>query len=134
MNSLCMLDALADARIELAMRDGAFDDLPGAGRPLELRDDRLVPEAVRIAHRILKNAGFVPPEVEARRERAELAALVAALDDDPARRRARARLALLDARLEENALRPRRDSGYEARLLARFGRRSVTSRARAGCP
>ena len=39
---------------------GAFDDLPGAGKPLDLDDDRLVPEDVRIAYRILRNAGFVP--------------------------------------------------------------------------
>ena len=46
----------------------AFDDLPGSGRPLELDDDRLVPEELRVAWRILKNAGFVPPEIEALRD------------------------------------------------------------------
>jgi hypothetical protein len=116
------LDALAEARIEEAMRDGAFDDLPGAGRPLAPDDDLLVPEEVRAAYRILKNAGFVPPEIELRRERAHLATLIAALDDDEARRRAVAKLALIDARLEPSARRLRRDRDYESRIIARFGR------------
>jgi len=43
------------------MSRGDFDGLPGAGRPLVLDDDPLVPEDLRLAYRILKNAGFVPP-------------------------------------------------------------------------
>jgi len=58
------LEWIAERRIAEAVSQGAFDRLPGAGRPLELDDDALVPEELRIAHRILKNAGFVPREVE----------------------------------------------------------------------
>ena len=122
MSALLLLDALAEARIEEAMREGAFDELPGAGRPLELDDDRFVPEELRAAYRILKNAGFVPPEVEARRDAAALAALIATLEDDGARRRALARLALIETRLEANAKRSRLDGAYRGRLLERLGR------------
>jgi hypothetical protein len=59
------LFSLAERRIEEAIARGELDDLPGAGRPLELDDDRLVPEELRLAYRILKNAGYVPPEVDA---------------------------------------------------------------------
>lgn len=59
-----LLDALVEQRIAAAAARGAFDDLPGAGAPMELDDDLLVPEEVRVANRILKNAGFVPPAVE----------------------------------------------------------------------
>jgi hypothetical protein len=103
MSGLMLLDLLAEARIEEAIAQGALDNLPGAGRPLLLDDDRLVPEAVRHAYRILRNAGLVPPEVEARREVAGLVALLAALDDDAVRCRALAKLALLEARLESSA-------------------------------
>lgn len=61
-----MLDFLAERKLSEAVSRGELDDLPGAGRPLELDDDTLVPEDLRLAYRILKNAGFVPPEVEAR--------------------------------------------------------------------
>lgn len=57
------LDALVERRIQAAMARGEFDHLPGAGRPLAFDDDPLVPEELRVAFRLLKNAGFVPPEL-----------------------------------------------------------------------
>ncbi len=116
-------DALIEAKIAEAQRDGAFDGLPGAGKPLALDDDRLVPEELRMAYRILKNAGFVPPEVEDRKEAAHLRKLVAAAAaGDEARRKALARLALLEARLEARGLGSPRALDYEAKLAARFAR------------
>lgn len=58
------IDALVERRIGAAIARGEFDDLPGAGRPLALDDDALVPEDMRVALRILKNAGYVPPELQ----------------------------------------------------------------------
>ena len=124
MSDMLILDALAEARISEAMAQGAFDCLPGAGRPLALDDDALVAPEFRAAYRVLKNAGFAPPEVEARRQVAALHALLATLDDDEARRRALARLALLETRLEVGGVRkPSRARAYERRLLERLGRR-----------
>jgi len=57
------LDALVERRIESAIARGEFDNLPGAGKPLALDDDPLVPEELRVAYRLLKNAGYVPPEL-----------------------------------------------------------------------
>ena len=57
------LDFLAERRIAEAVSRGELDDLPGAGRPLELDDDALVPEELRLAHRILKNAGYTPADL-----------------------------------------------------------------------
>lgn len=71
------LDALVERRIAEAIARGEFDDLPGAGRPLALDNDPLIPEEVRVAHRILKNAGFVPPELE---QIAEVNRLLAAVE------------------------------------------------------
>ncbi len=108
-----LLDFLAEARIEEAIAQGVFDDLPGAGQLLRLDDDRLVPVELRCAYRILMNAGCVPPEDEARREVASLVALLATLDDDAVRRRTLAKLALLEMRLEATAThRPRGSARY----------------------
>ena len=99
-------DAIVEAKIAEAQQAGAFDDLPGAGKPLDLDDDRLVPEDVRVAYRILRNAGCVPAELLERKEAADLRKLVASIAaEDPARRRALAKLALLEARLEERVTR-----------------------------
>lgn len=56
-------DALIERRIKAAISRGEFDNLPGAGRPLALDDDLLVPVELRAAYRLLRNAGFVPPEL-----------------------------------------------------------------------
>jgi hypothetical protein len=69
-------EAIVEQRIVEAARRGDFDDLPGAGQPLELDDDRLIPEELRIAYRILRNAGYVPPEVQILKDVAELERLV----------------------------------------------------------
>lgn len=64
---LC-LDAIVERRIHEAQARGEFDNLPGAGAPLELDDDALVPEDLRPGYRVLKNAGFLPPGLEAHGE------------------------------------------------------------------
>lgn len=60
-----MLEFLAEKKLAEAVSRGELDDLPGQGRPLELQEDLLVPEELRLAYRILKNAGYVPPEIKA---------------------------------------------------------------------
>jgi hypothetical protein len=115
------LDLIAEQRIAEAIANGELDDLPGAGRPLDLDDDRMVPQELRMAYRILRNAGLVPPELEARKEAATLRSLVASAVDETERRKALARLALLEMRLEARGSRLR-DSGYYASIAARFSR------------
>jgi hypothetical protein len=115
-------DLIAEERIREAMRAGAFDNLPGTGKPLALDDDRLVPAEVRAAYRILKNAGYVPPELEARREAARLRDLIAATADDVERQRALARLALIETALEARGGSLPRASSYFERIVARFER------------
>jgi hypothetical protein len=117
---MTLLDRLVDQRIEAAIAAGELDNLPGAGKPLSLDDDALVPEELRVAYRILKNAGFLPPEVEARREAASVVALLRHAADDESRRHALARLALIEARLEVQG-RPLPDD-YRDLMRERIGR------------
>ena len=55
-------ETLIEQRIREAIERGDFEGLPGTGQPMQLDDDLLVPEELRVAHRILRNAGYVPPE------------------------------------------------------------------------
>ena len=115
------LDRLIEQRIETAIAAGELDDLPGAGRPLILDDDRLVPEELRVAYRMLKNAGFVPPELETRNEIGSVQALLRRATDDSVRKRAIARLALLEAKLElEGRALPR--GTYRNRIIEQIDR------------
>lgn len=72
------VETLIDRLIEQARAEGAFDNLPGAGKPLVYDDDTLTPEDMRAGFRMLKNAGYAPLWIEARRdidaERARIAA------------------------------------------------------------
>lgn len=61
-------DKIAEKKIREAMDNGEFDDLPGKGKPLELEEDRHLPQDIRLAHKILKNADCLPPELELRKE------------------------------------------------------------------
>ena len=66
---------VVENRIQEAMATGAFDNLPGAGKPLK-REENVFEQISgdAMAHRILKNAGIAPGWVEQRKEiRAALA-------------------------------------------------------------
>ena len=95
-----MLDALVEQRISAAAARGEFDDLPGTGAPQALDDDLLVPEEVRVANRILKNAGFVPPAVEQLRALRNLQDELRAVSDHATRCRLQAKMLALDMALE----------------------------------
>jgi DnaJ family protein C protein 28 len=62
------VETVIDRLIEQARAEGAFDNLPGAGKPLMYDDDALTPEDMRAGFRMLKNAGFAPLWIEARRD------------------------------------------------------------------
>jgi len=79
---------IAERRIEEAMARGAFRGLVGEGKPIALEDssDPAMPEELRVAYRVLKHGGFVPPEVALRGEIHSLAELIACVDDATARK------------------------------------------------
>ena len=79
--------AIAERKIKEAMARGEFVDLPGAGRPLPPDDLASLPAELRMAYRVLKNAGCLPPEVEAHREIVTLKNLIATLEESDERRR-----------------------------------------------
>lgn len=59
---------IVEQRIKEALERGEFDNLQGQGEPLNLEDDSNVPEDLRLAYRILKNADCLPPELELKKE------------------------------------------------------------------
>ena len=81
-----LLEIIAEEKIREAIAKGEFANLPGAGKPLRLEDDSMVPEDLRIAYKILKNAGCLPPELELRREILTLRDLLRTIEDEDAKR------------------------------------------------
>ncbi len=78
-------EIIAEERIREAMERGEFENLPGAGKPLLLEDDSMVPADLRLAYKILKNAGCIPPELELRKEILSLRDLLRILEDEDGR-------------------------------------------------
>lgn len=117
-----LLDQIAEARIQEAVDRGELCGLPGEGKPLQLDDDSAIPEELRAAYRILKNAGFLPPELQLRKELREAEHLLHQLPESE-RSRARARLELLQLRLAASRRQPINlllEDHYRQRLLERL--------------
>jgi hypothetical protein len=104
--SLAFIEQIAEERIKRAQEEGAFDGLPGSGRPLDLDDDAHVPEELRMAWRVLKNAGCLPPELLAEREIHTALELLQNLTDESERYRQMQRLNLMITKLNESRRRP----------------------------
>jgi hypothetical protein len=76
---------IAERRILEAFQNGEFDNLLNAGKPINLDEDCFVPQELRMAYRILKNAGCLPSELELRNEIISLRSMINSLDDDKER-------------------------------------------------
>ena len=57
-------EVIAERKIREAMAEGAFDNLTGKGRPLNLEEDPYEDPSLRMAHRLLRNNGFAPAWIE----------------------------------------------------------------------
>jgi hypothetical protein len=115
------LAALVERRLEEAAANGELSGLPGEGRPLPIEDDVMVPPELRVAYRILKNAGFVPPELAEVAEVQQLIAAVERSEAAPDTRRLRALLARLESS-GRNRTAARAWHDYEAALQRRLQR------------
>ncbi|MCL5062695.1 MAG: DUF1992 domain-containing protein [Nitrospirae bacterium] len=73
---------IAERKIQEAIENGEFDNLPNRGKPIKLDEDISIPQELRMAYKILKNAGCLPPELELRNEIVSLRTMIDSLDDD----------------------------------------------------
>ena len=83
-----MLEAIriiAERKITEAIQNGQLANEGWRNKPLPMTNDNLVPEELRMAHKILKNAGYLPPEIETKKEIQQLEDLLAGCDDEHTR-------------------------------------------------
>lgn len=103
---LWALQIIAEERIQEAIREGEFDNLPGMGKPLVLDDESSIPEELRMSYKILKNSGCLPPELEERKEIQQARDLLASLTDEQERFRQMEKLNLLIMKANMKRRRP----------------------------
>ena len=59
---------IIEERIRKAQKKGVFENIEVSGKPLNLENDSHIAEDLRLAHKILKNANCLPPEIELKKE------------------------------------------------------------------
>jgi len=72
-----LIDKIAEHKIAEAIQRGELNDLPGSGKPLQLEDDSLIPEELRAGYRLLKNSGYLPADVQLRKDIKSIETLLA---------------------------------------------------------
>lgn len=81
-----ILQLIAERRIAEAIQEGKLKLLDcWKNKPLPKEDDSWIPRDLRMAYKILKNAGYLPPEIETRKEIQQLEQLIAATEDEHVR-------------------------------------------------
>jgi hypothetical protein len=92
--------------IREAIEKGEFDNLPGKGKPLVFEDDSHVPEDLRLAYKILKNADCIPPELQLKKDIRAAQDLLSGLTDEKEKYRQMKKLNFLVMKLNTIQKRP----------------------------
>ncbi|OGQ96669.1 MAG: hypothetical protein A2521_07355 [Deltaproteobacteria bacterium RIFOXYD12_FULL_57_12] len=104
-----MIDAIriiAERKIAEAIREGSFNTTALHGKPLPEENNGHVPADLRMAYKILKNAGFLPPEIETRKEIHQIQELLAVTSDEHVRLKQLKKLEVLLRKLSDQRQRP----------------------------
>ncbi|KAA6447741.1 DUF1992 domain-containing protein [Bacillus swezeyi] len=119
---------ISEDKIKQAIKDGEFDGLPGMGKPLKKDEAAHIPENLRMAYRVMKNAGMAGDEGALKKELMTIDDLIAKCTDENERER-------LMKRKTENQLRLDRLAGkkgmfskpasafYKDKIYNRLGRK-----------
>ena len=73
---------IVEKRIQEAQGKGDFENLPGSGQPIQLEDDSHIPEELRLAYKILKNAGCIPPELQLQKDIRQMEDMLEGIPDE----------------------------------------------------
>jgi len=122
-------DKIAEKKIREAIDNGEFDDLPGKGKPLQLEDDRHLPQDIRLAHKILKNADCLPPELEIRKEILTIEELLDGVTDTKEKYRQIKKLNYLIMKLNmsrRSSLDLEKNQVYYEKLVEKMGKKERT--------
>ncbi|MDY0227085.1 MAG: DUF1992 domain-containing protein [Desulfomicrobium apsheronum] len=116
-----ILAELAERAIREAQQRGEFDDLSGQGQPLPETNDPFMPETLRMAYKMLKNAGYVPREVQSQREIRSLIECLERETDEALKMRQiqKVQLFIAKARMEHGGLLQEENENYFQKVVAR---------------
>ena len=120
---MLLIQQLAEEKILAAIERGDLDDLPGHGMRLILDDNSAVPTELRAGYRLLKNSGYLPPELQLRKEIQDVEELLQHVETCPEESSLIRRLNLLRSRLARDGREPgllAEEWRYREKLLQRM--------------
>ena len=124
-------EKIIEQRIQKAQREGAFENLEGAGKPLVFEDDRYIPEELRLAYKILKIADCVPVELQLKKEIRQTEDLLKGMEDTAEKYKTMKKLNFLIMKLNSSrtgSILFDMPQQYERKLVERFNPSSNDSR------
>ena len=116
-----ILEELAERAIQEAQKRGEFEGLSGQGQPLPQESDPFMPETLRMAYKMLKNAGYVPEEIQAQREIRSLIECLEQETDESRKMRQiqKVQLFIARAKMEHGGLLQEENEKYFQKVVAR---------------
>ena len=118
------IQAIAERKIQQAITEGTLPDLSHwKNKPLPPDDMAGVPADLRMAYRLLKNAGYVPEEVALHQEIARIEDVLPYCTDEREKIRQLRRISCLKTRLEGRlgrSLQLGEDGEYYSRVVERL--------------
>jgi len=115
------IQIIAERKIAQAIQNGELEVEGWRNRPLP-EEDQQVPPELRMAYKLLKNAGYLPPEIEVKKEIQQLEELIAATEDEHERLRQMKKLNVL--RLKCHTMRQRpihiEEGDYHRKVVERI--------------
>lgn len=122
---------IAEQKIAQAIEKGELKSTGWKNKPLRLDDDHLVPDDLKMAYKMLKNAGYLPPEIETRKEIHRLEELISKTEDEHERVQQMRKLSVLLMKVEANRNRPANianDDEYYRKIVERTAVRNSGSK------
>jgi len=115
---------IAEDRIKQAIERGDFENLSCKGKPLPI-DDLTIPEDLRMVYKILKNSGFLPPEIQDLKEIQSTEELIKNIKDEGEKYKQIKKLNLMVTKLNLRRTRPvnfEKEQVYYEKIIEKIGK------------
>lgn len=118
-----MFQIVSEDRIKKGYKDGEFDNLPGLGKPMIMEDLSGIPEELRMAYKLLKNAGYSQEESRLRQEMMTIEGLIKKCDESGTDEKAELQQKLNEKLLRFNQLMSKRGVKTNSSLFKNYGQK-----------
>lgn len=122
------LARIAEQKITEAMKTKDFTSEKWKNKPLPLDDDSHVPADLKMAYKILKNSGYLPPEIEEKKEIQKIEELIASTEDEHERLRQMKKLNVLLMKIDTKRGKPgniAQQDDYYRKIVERVSIRDI---------